>query len=211
MFASLKGTLQERSPRRIVVEVRGVGYQVKVPLSTYGVLPEVGSEVFLLIHTQVRESELSLYGFATPEEQTLFERMISVSGVGPRIAMSLLSGLPPEELVEAVKGGRSERLCAVPGVGRRTAERIVVDLRDKLQLRSEEEEVAGPLASARGNEKVLVTDVVSALTNLGYPGRDAERVVAETWKQGSTSKGGRKTLTFQDLLRETLKRMLDSR
>jgi len=208
VIARLCGTLQERTPERVVVDVQGVGYDLKVPLSTYGSLPAVGEEVRLLVHTHVREDTISLFGFRTPRERTLFEKMIGVSGVGPRLAIALLSGIPPEDLVEAIRGGNVAALCRVPGVGRKTAERLVVDLRDK---------VDGPGGQARGGrgvfsaasegEVAILSDVLSALINLGYPARDAEKALLDA--RHAAESGSRReekpVLTFERLLRDALR------
>ena len=208
MIARLCGTLQERTPDRVVVDVQGVGYDLRVPLSTYGSLPAVGEEVRLLVHTHVREDAISLFGFHTPRERTLFERMIGVSGVGPRLAIALLSGIPTEELIEAIRGGNVAALCRVPGVGRKTAERLVVDLRDKLD---------GPGESARGGkgafpaaseeEGAVLSDVLSALINLGYPARNAEKALLDARRaaESGSRRGEKPVLTFEGLLRDALR------
>src|SRR6185503_14911566 len=132
MIAYLRGRIFEKHPNRIVVDVEGVGYDVAVPLSTYYGLGETGSEIALRIHTHVREDALSLYGFATRIEQELFERLIGISGIGPKVALAVLSGIEPPDLVKAIERADLARLTAIPGVGKKTSERIVLELRDRL-------------------------------------------------------------------------------
>ncbi|MCI0658755.1 MAG: Holliday junction branch migration protein RuvA [Acidobacteria bacterium] len=210
MIARLAGILLEKSPERIIVDVQGVGYEVRVPLSTYGVLPATGETVHVLVHTHVREDSLSLYGFSTPRERHLFEKMISVSGVGPKLALALLSGLSPEELATAILSGNTQPLGRVPGVGRKTAERLVVDLRDKLGAAVLSPELPGSTAESRpqgeSGEGALVADVHSALLNLGYSAREAERALNEA-RRGSSEAGatGERKATFDGLLREALR------
>lgn len=216
MIACLNGILQEKSTEKIVVDVHGVGYEVRIPLSTYGALPEPGDAVRLLVHTHVREDAISLFGFASPRERLLFEKMISVSGVGPKIAIALLSGIPPEELVAAIRTGEAALLCRVPGVGRKTAERLVVDLRDKLEpLDPRQGDAASPSPAAREGQSAVLADVVSALVNLGYPPRDAERAVTAARRAGAGLPSSREDAgqlpNFQGLLKEALRNVTVSR
>src|SRR3989442_1395697 len=173
MIGQLRGRLAEKRPNQVLVDVGGVGYLVHVPLSTYAALGELHTEVTLLIHTHVREDALALYGFVSSREKHFFEMLLSASGVGPTLALKILSGMSVEELVPAIRGGDLARLTRIPGVGRKTAERIVVELKDKLETVAVAEE--RPAASAGGTE----ADVVSALMNLGYDGRAAEEAVEE--------------------------------
>jgi holliday junction DNA helicase RuvA len=211
MIARLCGILEEKSPERIVLDVKGVGYDLRVPLSTYGALPELGAEVRLLVHTHVRDDAISLFGFASHRERFLFEKMIGVSGIGPRLAIALLSGLPPGELVEAIRSGEAARLCRIPGVGKKTAERLVVDLRDKLDaVAGEGPEASGhPPREGKGGESGVLEDVLSALVNLGYPARAAERAVADARTLSTVEKGS--TFTFERLLRDALRHVSPSR
>ncbi|MCI0407103.1 MAG: Holliday junction branch migration protein RuvA [Acidobacteria bacterium] len=210
MIARLAGILLEKSTERIIVDVQGVGYEVRVPLSTYCVLPATGESVHILVHTHVREDSLSLYGFSTPRERHLFEKMISVSGVGPKLALALLSGLSPEELASAILSGNTQPLGRVPGVGRKTAERLVVDLRDKLgaaALGTElPEGTPGGRLRRESGEGALVADVHSALLNLGYSAREAERALDEA-RRGAGGAGATQEnrITFEGLLREALR------
>ena len=163
MIAHLRGKLAQKDPSRVIVDVNGVGYEVFVPLTTFTALPGLGSEVSIDIHTHVREDIIALYGFSTRRERAIFEKLMTISGIGPKLAVTILSGGSVEDLVTAIKRGDLPRLTAIPGVGKKTAERIVVELKDKLQDFSEEP--AKP---------VVETDVLSALENLGY-----NRAVAE--------------------------------
>ena len=135
MIAHLRGTLLEKHPNQAVVEAGGVGYDVAIPISTYSSLPEAGKEVRLRIHTHVREDALALFGFLTQDEKLLFERLISVSGIGPKLAITVLSGLAAADLIAAIRAGEVERLVRIPGVGKKTAERMVLELREKLPAR----------------------------------------------------------------------------
>jgi len=210
VIARLAGVLLEKSIDRIIVDVQGVGYEVRIPLSTYSVLPVTGESVQILVHTHVREDSLSLYGFSTPRERHLFEKMISVSGVGPKLALALLSGLSPEELAGAILSGNTQPLGRVPGVGRKTAERLVVDLRDKLGAAAAGSELPGSTLDGRlhgeSGEGALVADVHSALLNLGYSSREAERALEEA-RRGSGLAGAvqERRMTFEGLLREALR------
>jgi Holliday junction DNA helicase RuvA len=173
MIASLRGRVLEKQPNLIIVDVQGVGYQVHVPLSTYYDVGDAGADVTLRIYTHVREDALQLYGFLTPLEQQLFERLIGISGIGPKLAVAVLSGIEPRELVVAVQRGDVARLTAVPGIGRKTSERIVLELKDRLaQLAIPETDRAAPSSGDR-----LRDDLLSALQNLGYHRPLAEKAV----------------------------------
>lgn len=192
MIGQLRGRLADKRPNQVLVDVGGVGYLVQVPLSTYAALDELHTEVTLLIHTHVREDALSLYGFLLSREKHFFELLISASGVGPSLALKILSGMSVEELVPAIRGGDLARLTRIPGVGRKTAERMVVELKDKLEAVASEAE-RPVAASPAGTE----ADVVSALVNLGYDGRTAEMAVKE-------ARGEAGSANFEELLRAAL-------
>ena len=166
MIARLRGKLAEKEPARVVIDVGGVGYEVFIPTTTFTAMPNAGAEVSLDIHTHVREDALLLYGFSSRQERRVFERLISISGIGPKLAVTILSGGSVEGLVGAIRRGDLARLTSIPGVGKKTAERIVVELKDKLKEFTEEP--AKP---------VVETDVLSALENLGYSRPMAEAAV----------------------------------
>ncbi|MGA2299610.1 MAG: Holliday junction branch migration protein RuvA [Candidatus Acidiferrum sp.] len=192
MIGLLRGRLLEKRPNQVILDVGGVGYLVAVPLSTFAALGELHAEVTLLIHTHVREDALSLYGFLSAREKHLFELLLGASGVGPTLALKILSGMNVEELVPAIRGGDLARLTRIPGVGRKTAERMVVELKDKLAAIAAEAEKPAA-ASPAGVE----ADVKSALINLGYDERTAEAAVAEARRRAGPS-------GFEQLLRVTL-------
>jgi Holliday junction DNA helicase RuvA len=192
MIGQLRGHLTDKRPNQVLVDVGGVGYLVQVPLSTYAALGELHTEVTLLIHTHVREDALTLYGFLSSREKHFFEMLLSASGVGPSLALKILSGMSVEELVPAIRGGDLARLTKIPGVGRKTAERIVVELKDKLDAVTIE--VERPAASSPAG---IEADVVSALVNLGYEVRAAEGAVAEARRENGAG-------NFEKLLRVSL-------
>ena len=192
MIGQLRGRLTDKRPNQVLVDVGGVGYLVQVPLSTFAALGDLHNEVTLLIHTHVREDALSLYGFLSSREKHFFELLISASGVGPSLALKILSGMSVEELVPAIRGGDLARLTRIPGVGRKTAERIVVELKDKLDAVAIE--AAKPaVASPAGVE----ADVISALVNLGYDSRNAENAAGEAKREVGVN-------NFEKLLRVAL-------
>jgi len=182
VIARLAGTLLEKAPDRVLVDVQGVGYRVFVSFRTFEELPDEGAPVALRIHTHVREDVLSLFGFAADREQSLFEMLIAVAGVGPRLAMTLLSGIPTDDLVRALAGGDTRRLVAIPGVGRKTADRLVLELKDRVGalLQPERRPAAG----------VAAEDVVSALVNFGYKKTEADRVVDAITRGGAPADFG---------------------
>ncbi|HUE57877.1 MAG TPA: Holliday junction branch migration protein RuvA [Candidatus Udaeobacter sp.] len=192
MIGQLRGRLAEKRPHQVLVDVGGVGYLVQVPLSTFAALGELHTEVTLLTHTHVREDALALYGFVSAREKHFFELLLSASGVGPTLALKILSGMNVEELIPAIRGSDLARLTRIPGVGRKTAERIVVELKDKLETVAIEAGKPAP-ASPAGIE----ADVVSALVNLGYDGRAAETVVGEAKHEAGAG-------NFEKLLRAAL-------
>lgn len=192
MIGLLRGRLLEKRPNQVILDVGGVGYLVAIPLSTFATLGELHAEVTLLIHTHVREDALALYGFLSAREKHLFELLLGASGVGPTLALKILSGMNVEELIPAIRTGDLARLTKIPGVGRKTAERMVVELRDKLEAVAVEAEKHAP-ASPAG----VASDVKSALINLGYDERTAEVAVSEAKRQAGTS-------SFENLLRATL-------
>src|SRR6185437_12055210 len=177
VIARLKGTLVEKSTSRLVVDVGGVGYDVLVPLSTFYGLGDPGTPVALRVHTHVREDVIALYGFASPLEQDLFERLISISGIGPKLALAVLSGIDPAELIRAIKAQDVARLTRIPGVGKKTAERIGLELKDRLP-----QAIAAPDAEAPTGGAVR-DDLLSALMNLGYNRQAVEKTVDAAMKK----------------------------
>ncbi len=165
MIGFLRGTVLDKAPERLLVDVQGVGYELRVPLSTFYQVGEPGAQVALHVHTHVREDALQLFGFLTVLEQQVFEQLIGVSGIGPKLAIAVLSGIEPADFVAAVERRDVARLTRVPGVGKKTAERIVLELRDRLAKLTVPEASAGPEASASNR---LRDDLLSALVNLGY-------------------------------------------
>jgi Holliday junction DNA helicase RuvA len=188
MIGQLRGKLADKRPNSVLVDVGGVGYVAAVSLSTYAGLGELHSEVTLLIHTHVREDALALYGFISAREKQLFEMLISASGVGPSLAMKILSGMSVEELVPAIRGNDLARLTKIPGVGRKTAERMVVELKDRLETISAEVMAgAKPRVAATGvSISDVEADVLSALVNLGYDARAAEDAVMAAKRQAGS-------------------------
>jgi Holliday junction DNA helicase RuvA len=196
VIAHLRGRIFTKHPSRVVVDVNGVGYDVFVPLSTYYGLGDTGAEVSLKIHTHVREDALTLYGFATALEQELFERLISVSGIGPKVALSVLSGIEPNELIRAVELKDVTRLTSIPGVGKKTAERIVLELTGRLPLSRVGAAAADEMPSGPAGVR---DDVLSALVNLGYHRPLAEKAVAAAVR---TAPDGGFERTLKQALRE---------
>jgi Holliday junction DNA helicase RuvA len=188
MITFLEGTLIEEEPTHIVVENHGVGYFIRIPLSSYKKFPRSANGVMVHTHLHVREDDLQLYGFATPQERHLFRLLISVSGVGPRLAQSILSGISVEQFRQCMTQGDLIPLTAIPGVGKKTAQRLLVDLREKFSV--EKAETGFPGALGRGAESALETDAVKALVSLGCRRREAERLVQAVRK----NKAGEMTL-----------------
>jgi len=197
----LRGTLAEKTPNRLVVDVGGVGYDVQVPLSTFYVAGEPGAPISLRIHTHVREDVIALYGFATPLEQDLFERLIAISGVGPKLALAVLSGIEPADLIRAVRQQDVARLTAIPGVGKKTAERIGLELKDRLPVSLQA--IGQAQEAAPGAE--LRDDLLSALSNLGYQRPVAEKAIDRTLKASPTEP------SFEHALREVLRALMGAR
>ncbi len=184
MIGRLRGTVLEKHPNQVVIEAGGVGYEIQIPISTYTSLPGEGAAVSLRIYTHVREDALLLFGFATPEEKLVFERLISVSGIGPKLAITVLSGLPTPDLISAIRNGDVARLVRIPGVGKKTAERIVLELKEKLA----NVEIPGKLAASGDvgiSFSTLERDVLSALQNLGCSRPSAEEAIRKAKERGA--------------------------
>ncbi len=194
MIARLFGRVADKQPNRLILDVSGVGYDVQVPLSTYYVTADVGGEMALRIHTHVREDQLALYGFATELELAMFEKLIAVSGIGPKLALSVLSGIESRDLAGAIQRNDLARLTAIPGVGKKTAERMCVELRDRLPKAIE--------ASPASPGDSLRDDLVSALANLGYHRQAIDKSLDKLLSaaQGTTPR-------FEDVLRSALKEL----
>ncbi len=177
MIAFLRGKLLEKHPNQVIVDTAGVGYDVVIPVSTFSALPDAGAEVALRIHTHVREDALALFGFLTQQEKALFEKLISVSGIGPSLAIKVLSGLATPAIIDAIRGGQVEQLVRIPGVGKKTAERMVLELKDKLEGLGGGSAPAGVSVRAEPALSAIEQDVLSALLNLGCNRASAEAAV----------------------------------
>ncbi|MBM3740873.1 MAG: Holliday junction branch migration protein RuvA [Acidobacteria bacterium] len=177
MIAFLRGTVLEKHPNQVIVDTQGVGYDVTIPVSTYTTLGAAGSPVSLRIYTHVREDTLQLFGFATSEEKSLFEKLIGVTGVGPKLATTILSGLSAPDLAAAIKGGQVDRLVRIPGIGKKTAERLVLELREKVDTLAPSAPASTGPAPAATVLTAADQDVVSALVNLGAQRAQAEAAI----------------------------------
>ena len=195
MIAHISGTLAQKIPTEAVVDVGGVGYQIFIPLNVFYRLPEIGAAVRLQIYTHVREDALQLFGFQDHEEKQLFLLLIGVSGIGPKLAVNILSGIAAEDLARALKEADQARLVAIPGVGRKLAERMIVELKDRFATLAP----AGPESARPEAGSQLLLDAVSALVNLGYKRPDAEKVVREVLRRGDRS--------LEGVIKETLRRI----
>jgi Holliday junction DNA helicase RuvA len=195
MIAHVKGKIIHKSPESVIIDVAGVGYEVHIPLSTYYKLPEMEEYVSLNTYTHIREDAMQLYGFFTQREKEIFQMLIAVSGVGPRLARNILSGIPADDLASAISSADIPRLKAIPGIGGKTAERLVVELKDKMTAISG---VRGQGSEVRGDDG-MSRDVYSALVNLGYKGPVADRAIEKARKTNAEA------ATFEILLKESLK------
>jgi len=204
MIAHLSGKLLSKEPNQVIVDVGGVGYDVTIPLSTFYDLDDEKSDVQLLIYTHVKEDALQLYGFKSPSERKLFVHFISVSGVGPKLGIALLSHMKADELIESIKSNNLARLTQIPGVGRKTAERLVVDLRDKMiqlsQAQVAEETGVRPETAYVSSEDTVRADALSALLNLGYQRSGAEKAIDAALVEGGD-------VTVESILRRSLKKL----
>jgi holliday junction DNA helicase RuvA len=195
VIAHISGTLAQKIPGEAVVDVGGVGYHIFIPLNVFYRLPEIGAAVSLQIYTHVREDALQLFGFQDHEEKQLFLLLINVSGIGPKLAVNILSGIAAEDLARALKEADQARLVAIPGVGRKLAERMIVELKDKFATLAP----AGQESAKSDGASQLLLDAVSALVNLGYKRPEAEKLVREVLKKGERS--------LENVIKETLRRM----
>ncbi|HEX5227978.1 MAG TPA: Holliday junction branch migration protein RuvA [Bryobacteraceae bacterium] len=198
MIAFLRGKLLEKHPNQAIVETGGVGYDVAIPVSTFSALPNAGAEIALRIHTHVREDALALFGFLTADEKALFEKLISVSGIGPSLAIKVLSGLATAAIIDAIRAGQVEHLVRIPGVGKKTAERMVLELKDKLEgLGTGRPGVAAVALKTENVLSEVEQDVLSALVNLGCQRAAAEAAVQK-------AKSGEPASDFEPLFRKAL-------
>jgi Holliday junction DNA helicase RuvA len=196
MISHLRGTLLEKHPNQIVIDVHGVGYEITIPVSAYSSLPEQGAPVHMHIYQHVREDILALYGFLTKDDKALFEKLIAVSGIGPKLAVTALSGLTTDDLVAAIRSGAVELLVRIPGVGKKTAERMVLELRDKLGPAGTS--VAGTTGVPKGAFQATEEDVISALMNFGATRASAEAAVIKARSESESNE-------FDALFRRALK------
>jgi len=197
MIAHLKGILFKKTTQSIIINVGGVGYEVSVPLSTFYSLPETDESVSLQIHTHVKDDSLTLFGFNTSLEKALFLMLVSVSGIGPKLSINILSGMGPQDLLEAIAHGDAIRLQAIPGIGKKTAERIALELKDRASKALGEMDIS-PVPVSRGKDRVIIEDALSALMNLGYSPKSAKMAIER-------AKSRVKEMTLEDLIREALR------
>jgi len=195
VITQISGTLAHKAPGEVVIDVGGVGYHVFIPLNVFYGLPEVGAVVRLHVHTYLREDALQLFGFGEVGERQVFLLLNGVAGIGPKLALNILSGIPANELVAAIKGGDQVRLVSIPGVGKKLAERMIVELRDKFMVLPDQ----GPEVPERGQDSQLMHDAVSALVNLGYRKGEVERNVRDLGQAGRRS--------LEEVIKEVLRRM----
>jgi Holliday junction DNA helicase RuvA len=198
VIARLAGTLAHKTPGRIIIDVQGVGYDLQVPLSTFYVIGDAGTAVTLRVYTHVREDVIALYGFATGLEQDLFERLISISGIGPKLALAVLSGIEPPDLVRAISSQDVARLTSIPGIGKKTAERIGLELKDRLP---KSVQAAADAAKPALPEDHLRADLLSALLNLGYQRQAADKAIERELKAAPDA-------TFEQALRSVLRALM---
>lgn len=195
MIAQISGNLARKVPGEIIIDVGGVGYQVFIPLSVFYRLPNLGEPVSLYVHTHLREDALQLFGFQEPEEKQVFLLLNGVAGIGPKLAVNILSGIPADELVRAIRQGDQLRIVSIPGVGKKLAERMIVELKDKFAMLGS----LGAEAVSSSDGSQLARDAVSALVNLGYRKADAEKYVRDVSQHGEHS--------LEEVLKEVLRRM----
>jgi Holliday junction DNA helicase RuvA len=204
MIAHLSGTLLSKQATSVILDVGGVGYEVTIPLSTFYDLEEAGSPVQLRIYTHVREDALQLFGFKTARERELFLRLISVSGIGPKLGITLLSGMSADEMIASIRTNNLARLTLIPGIGRKTAERLVMELRDKVAVLSspelEEELGARPEVSGKPSEDLVRADALSALLNLGYQRTAAEKAIGSALAENEE-------ISVESILRSSLRKL----
>jgi holliday junction DNA helicase RuvA len=194
MIAHLKGKLTYKSPIEIAIDVNGVGYQVFVPLSTFYALPELEEDIFLDIHTHMREESLKLFGFYTTDEKRIFEKLIAINKVGPKLALTILSGMSPAELFTTIDSNDIGKLSTIPGIGRKTAERLILEMRDKMDGISLDSEIKQDSIPQNG----LFKDALSALVNLGYKKNQAEQTLKKAYPEGESGE------SIEDIIKKSL-------
>ena len=199
MIGQLRGKLLNKKPNLLLLDVSGVGYEVSIPMTSFYELPDEGNEVTLKIYTHVREDSLMLFGFRSQREKDFFLKLISISGIGPKLAITILSGAQVEEIAHALSEGNLGRLTSIPGVGRKTAERLVLELKNQIAAFILPEQAA--ITQKEGASNALEEDILSALTNLGYSRANAEKALSMTMHSAECER------TFEDLLRNTLRRL----
>lgn len=199
MIGHLRGQLLQKKPNAVLVDVHGVGYEVFISLTSFYELPGEGNEVSLRIHTHVREDALILFGFHTQREKDFFIKLVSISGIGPKLAIAILSGAPVEELAQAISEGNLSRLTSIPGVGRKTAERLVLELKAQMMQFLLPEQIGAARTGAAPSP--LEEDILSALVNLGYPRASAEKALSMVLRSAECER------TFEEVLRSTLRRL----
>ena len=197
MIAHLKGVLFKKTTQSIIIDVGGVGYQVSVPLSTFYSLPETDESISLQIHTHVKDDSLTLFGFNTSLEKALFLMLVSVSGIGPKLSVNILSGMGPQDLLEAIAQGDVMRLQAIPGIGKKTAERIALELKDRASKTLGEMDIS-PMPVSRVKDRAIIEDALSALMNLGYSPKSAKMAIER-------AKSRVKEMTLEGLIRDALR------
>lgn len=204
MIAHLNGTLLAKQATSVILDVGGVGYEVTIPLSTFFELEEAGASIQLRIYTHVREDALQLFGFKTARERELFQRLISVSGIGPKLGITMLSGMNADEIITSIRTNNLARLTSIPGVGKKTAERLVIELRDKITALSspalEEEFASGSAQSAAASEDAMRDDALSALLNFGYQKAAAEKAITSAMQEGGD-------ISVEAILRRSLRQL----
>lgn len=197
MIAHLKGVLFKKTTQSIIIDVGGVGYEVSVPLSTFYSLPETDESISLQIHTHVKDDSLTLFGFDTSLEKALFLMLVSVSGIGPKLSVNILSGMGPQDLLEAIAQGDVMRLQAIPGIGKKTAERIALELKDRASKTLGEMDIS-PMPVSRVKDRAIIEDALSALMNLGYSPKSAKMAIER-------ARSRVKEMTLEGLIRDALR------
>lgn len=199
MIAHLRGRLLSKTPNQIILDCSGVGYEVAISVATFSELPAENAEAALHIHTHVREDQIALFGFASTQEKRLFEKLLTISGIGPKLAITVLSGISSERLIVAIRGGDHATLTKIPGIGKKTAERVVLELKDKLDDLAVPDLASTPGGPHHGAAGHIVDDALSALVNLGYPRPIAQKAIETAIEKNSSVRGD-----FESLFRAAM-------